>query len=42
MQVALTVQSENKCEISYIKSSQFCAGNMFPKRDTCNVINLII
>lgn len=38
MQVSLTVQSESKCEIAYLKGSQFCAGNMFPKRDTCNVI----
>jgi hypothetical protein len=42
MQVSLTVQSESKCEIAYLKNSQFCAGNLFPKRDTCNVFLIIL
>ncbi len=42
MQVSLTVQSESKCEIAYLKNSQFCAGNLFPKRDTCNVVLIIL
>lgn len=36
MQVPLTVKSESNCELSYSPKLQFCAGNRYPRRDTCN------
>lgn len=38
MQVDLTVQKKENCLIQYIDIDQFCAGNIFQKKDTCNVI----
>lgn len=38
MQVDLTVQRKQNCLIQYIDTSQFCAGNVNQKKDTCNVI----
>lgn len=46
MQVDLIVQRKENCLIQYIDSDQFCAGNVYQRKDTCNVswnfINLII
>lgn len=36
MQVDLTVQKKENCLIQYIDIDQFCAGNIFLKKDTCN------
>ncbi|CAF0959695.1 unnamed protein product [Brachionus calyciflorus] len=36
MQVDLTVQKKENCLIQYVDIDQFCAGNIFLKKDTCN------
>lgn len=37
MQVDLVVQTKDNCLIQYIDHDQFCAGNVYLKKDTCNV-----
>lgn len=37
MQVDLVVQRKDNCLIQYIDSDQFCAGNIYERKDTCNV-----
>jgi secreted trypsin-like serine protease len=36
MQVDLTVQHRDNCLIQYIDNDQFCAGNVYKRKDTCN------
>ncbi len=42
MQVDLIVQRKDTCLIEYDDQDQFCAGNVFKKKDTCNVIPFIL
>ena len=35
-EVDLVVQSKNTCLIPYVDQDQFCAGNVYSKKDTCN------
>ena len=37
MQVDLIVQRKDTCLIQYDEQDQFCAGNVYKKKDTCNV-----
>lgn len=37
MQVDLQVQRKENCLIQYIDQDQFCAGNVYKRKDTCNV-----
>ena len=37
MQVDLVVQRKENCLIQYIDNDQFCAGNIYERKDTCNV-----
>ena len=36
MEVDLTVQHRDNCLIQYIDNDQFCAGNVYKRKDTCN------
>ena len=42
MQVDLIVQKKDTCLIQYDEHDQFCAGNVYKRKDTCNVNDLFL